>query len=253
MKAYNSCRLNEDAWLGRLLGYDCYQLEIDDDLISGTQDIPEWLEAVSKEVPLVYAKLPAEKPILNQWLERRGFFLVNTAITLEKHRSPSASLSSCPSASERIRFAKPEDRKGIMALAERAFIFDRFHADPFIPHETANRIKAEWAGNFFTHERGDAMIVAEGDGGIKGFNLLCKTGKRTLGIDLIAVDETCKQKGVASRMIRFAEETHPDIKKLVVGTQIANTPSISLYEKAGFRICSSSHVFHRHGKKGDGS
>jgi ribosomal protein S18 acetylase RimI-like enzyme len=70
---------------------------------------------------------------------------------------------------------------------------------------------------------------------------------------LIAVDSAHHGKGLASSMITFAEslalDHSPATKMLVVGTQLANQPSISLYEKLGFRLCHAEYIFHSHSNK----
>ena len=47
-------------------------------------------------------------------------------------------------------------------------------------------------------------------------------------------------------MIRFGEAESPNVKLLRVGTQLANTGSLRLYEGLGFRQCQAQYVFHYH-------
>ena len=43
-----------------------------------------------------------------------------------------------------------------------------------------------------------------------------------------------------------AKESHADADMLRVGTQVANLPSISLYEKCGFHVAETTYVLHAH-------
>ena len=88
------------------------------------------------------------------------------------------------------------------------------------------------------------MVIALLDDEPVGFlQLILKY--RELFIDLIGVDKNAQGKGLASAMIKYAEENiiHTCIK---VGTQIGNFPSIKLYQKLGFVLNGSDYVFHYH-------
>jgi ribosomal protein S18 acetylase RimI-like enzyme len=89
------------------------------------------------------------------------------------------------------------------------------------------------------------MIVANYGDKIAGFLQLLHIGADQLVIDLIAVDKTHQGHGIASEMIAFAQN-NTDRSTIKVGTQVANIPSIRLYEKLGFRLCESYYVFHYH-------
>ena len=96
------------------------------------------------------------------------------------------------------------------------------------------------------------MIVACFKSKPVGFaQIICNND--TLIIDLIAVDSAHHGKGLASSMITFSESLALDqslnTKKLVVGTQLANQPSISFYEKLGFRLRHAEYIFHYHSNK----
>lgn len=145
----------------------------------------------------------------------------------------------------KIRLATKEDRGAVENIAIKSFIFDRFHNDPKITNSIANEIKRNWAGNFFTGQRGSAMIVASENSIPVGFMLLLN-GEEKATIDLIAVDENHRKNGLAMRMIEF---TKKELVKnnLVVGTQVSNIPSIRMYESMGFKTINSQFVLHYHG------
>jgi ribosomal protein S18 acetylase RimI-like enzyme len=145
-----------------------------------------------------------------------------------------------------IRFAEAFDEKQIRNLANRSFKYSRFHLDPSIPDEVANRIKNEWAGNFFAGNRGQQMVIAANDNRILGFAQLLFVKDKSITIDLIAVDKNIRQKGVASNMISYIEENYHSFEKIIAGTQVANIASLRLYEKCGFKITGANYIFHYH-------
>ncbi len=79
-----------------------------------------------------------------------------------------------------------------------------------------------------------------------GFLLLLGPTGNALVIDLIAVDESMRGRGVAGAMIGFAARAFPDAGRVRVGTQAANVPSLRLYERLGFRTVATQYVVHSH-------
>jgi ribosomal protein S18 acetylase RimI-like enzyme len=151
-----------------------------------------------------------------------------------------------------IRFANSRDQDQVQNIARNSFIYSRFHCDPTIPKEMADTIKAEWAHNYFLGKRGDEMVVALVDDMVVGFLLLLRGNNGDLTIDLIAVDERQRGKGIAGNMISYAESRHQDCSRILVGTQVANVASIRLYEKVGFWMHDSKYVLHYHNLPAEG-
>ncbi|MBN1671869.1 MAG: GNAT family N-acetyltransferase [Kiritimatiellae bacterium] len=245
--------LDRDAWLSDVLAKDVYRLSVDDDLMAEARRghgaaYGLFDELRSRDV-LIYTKIPAIDTAACVFLEERGFRLVDTNVVLDK---PMA-FPRKPARRSEVRPAAPEDREAVVELARRSFACSRFHLDGLIAPEVANTIKAQWAGNFFAGKRGDRMVVASAAGRVAGFLLLLCRDARDCVIDLVAVDAAQRRKGIASDMLAYAEATDPSCSRMVVGTQVANVPSLRLYEKAGFRVCGSHYVFHFHGPQDSGS
>ena len=75
----------------------------------------------------------------------------------------------------------------------------------------------------------------------------CRESRSARVIDLVAVDRRFQRRGVAKALIRgLFDQCHDHADEIRVGTQIANAPSLRLYENCGFRVCSSVFVLHRH-------
>ena len=192
-----------------------------------------------------YAKVSTADVATVSSLERLGFGVVDAAVQLDCSANELQAGVNVAGAYE-VRLATAEDRQGVETVAEENFIYSRFHLDPDFPDTHANEFKRRWAGNFFTGERGDAMVVASRGSEVTGFLQLLKDGE-TLVIDLIAVAEPHQRKGLAAAMIGFAMQHFSQMEKLLVGTQVANVPSVRAYQKLGFRVCGSSYVLHYHG------
>ena len=92
------------------------------------------------------------------------------------------------------------------------------------------------------------MIIALKRDKIVGFlQLILKNtpeNNNILIIDLIAVDSSFRKCGIAKSMINYAETNLKELKKIRVGTQIVNIPSMRLYESIGFRICETNYILH---------
>jgi len=226
--------LREDFWLSDILDKPCYQIRVDAHDLSDFV-LPEELQKNS----FAFAKIPVDDLKSCQHLQSCGFHLVDTQVLFEKMVSSSSLFC------EGVRWTRVEDKKAVREVACNSFRYSRFHADAVVSVLQANRIKKEWAGNYYEGRRGDHMAVAEQEGEIQGFLQLIDT-KGDLLIDLIAVSQKFRSQGVAKSLIAFVQNELPNKKKIKVGTQLANTPSIRLYETMGFTLHSSYYVFHYH-------
>lgn len=230
-----------DLWLTGILGRPALRL--------ARADVPsnEWKSRLKSDDLFVTAKLPADRTADMDLLQDLGFRNINAALTFEAARIATAA------ADPRVRFARPDDRAAITRLAGHCFVFSRFHLDPTIPKSLADTVKASWAANFFTGQRGDGMVMAEQDGRVAGFLQLLWAGS-VLVIDLIAVAPQAARQGLARAMIGFAAAKGTGDGRqpsgFRVGTQAANVPSVRLYESLGFRFTQAQFVLHHHGRSG---
>jgi len=174
-------------------------------------------------------------------LQALGFKLLDTNVQLAREAAP------LPVEAGPARFAQAQDEAGIRAIAAEAFVYDRFHRDPAIGGVAASWIKADWAGNFFAGKRGDWMVTAGAPGKPEGFLQLLRGDDGAVVIDLVAVSSGSRGRGLAQAMIAFAAEACLGrATTMRVGTQLANLPSLALYQGLGFRVTGASHVCHLH-------
>ena len=226
-----------DPWLTSIMGRPAYDLKR---LQSGGADPMEIAVRLANEGAFATVKVPIKNISQVNNLVIAGFRVVdialNFAINVEFSKEPVA-----------VRNAIDTDENRVREIASSAFRFSRFHLDPFVSVSIANRIKSDWAGNFFKGLRGDAMLIAEVDGKVAGFCQLIFRDSRAV-IDLIAVDPSFSRRGLGRSLLAsisgYAATRSMTVKGLVVGTQAANTPSVNLYESFGFRLVGSHMVLH---------
>lgn len=235
-----------DSWLSRLLRRDAYELVLSDELVArlGKTDSDEnkYVTKLQSTSVFIYARVPVTSLDAVRCLEKRGFNLIETSVTLEKPIASTVEFSS----RDEIRFADTADQSQVEALARNGFAYSRFHLDSAIDRDVANEIKAQWAGNYFVGNRGNAMVVAAAGRSIIGFLLLVYGESGTLIIDLVAVGEKYRRRAVAGDMVRFAECHVKEFTQVRVGTQVSNLPAVRFYEELGFRVTAAQYTFHYH-------
>lgn len=229
-----------DAWMSEMLEKKSFRIQakaVDD--FSGVQS---HITTLKDEPVFLYAKVDVSDIQLIHSYEKAGFHLVETNTGFDKPISKEAEYrGNCI-----LRFAEKIDEQGSVKVGTDSFRYTRFHVDPNIDNKVADRLKGEWVRNYYRGKRGDYMVVAEVDGEVAGFLQLIDKGNGVLLIDLISVLPKFQRLGIAGDMIKFAEEHCEGFDTIEVGTQIANIPSIRLYEKLGFRLQKASYVFHFH-------
>lgn len=174
-------------------------------------------------------------------LEDAGFRVVDTNVLLQRALKAGQTLSG----NSIVRFAEAHDRDAVTQLAASEFVYTRFHLDPMISNDAADRFKAAWAANFFEGKRGDQMVVAEMGGVLVGFVQLLRRDD-VLTIDLIAVSSKHRRQKVAADLQVFSENANRDCATVRVGTQVANAAALACYEHLGFRTVDASYVLHYH-------
>jgi ribosomal protein S18 acetylase RimI-like enzyme len=226
-------KIVSDDWLSKLIGKPVYHLQ---DFLNSFEkkDLPE-------NQMFIWSKIPVDDIKKLTCLQKLGFYLVDTNIQFSLSEEIILKYSS------NVRFAQPSDEFAVRALAKNSFKYNRFNNDPNITEEIACKIKEDWAGNFFSGKRGKWMVVIEQNSKLVGFLQLIDKNHDTIVIDLIAVDEKNRGKGLAKEMISYAYvNCLKNNVTMEVGTQIANTASIELYLKLGFHMNTASYVLHMH-------
>ena len=179
-------------------------------------------------------------------LEEAGFKTVDTILTFAFDLSKQK-----PSHAKHdfeIRLANSADAEQVAALARESFVYDRFHADPFIRKAHADELHAVWLRDSCLGKAADAVVVAEDDEGLLGF-VTCQIQRDTsaLGhmvgtIVLIASAKRARVQGVGKALVLAATEWLHEQGCGVIesGTQVRNIPSTRLFLSCGFSIVNAS-------------
>ena len=232
--------VKEDAWLAGILGKPAFKVDAGD--AAAVRD------HLKGRTAYYFAKVDAADVTRTKELLGAGFFVADVNVTfavapskLVGVTSPSVDVGAMPA-------AKKEE---VLAIAHDSFKYTRFHLDPLVGKATADLVKKEWVRNYAEGKRGDHLFVATKDGTPLGFLAALKSHDGdTAIIDLVGVKPDAQRQGVGRAMItRFADH-YRATKELLVGTQVANTPSVRLYESMGFRLKSSQYVLHLHVRDG---
>jgi GNAT superfamily N-acetyltransferase len=225
--------LREDVWLGEQLGRRAFTVDPEERIDAATLAAHE-----RDHAPAFYqAKVPLDAVGRIAELSALGFYFVDANLQIERPAGPPPTVVS-RAAVGRLR---PDQRAAVLDLAERSFNSDRFHLDPGIDSQAANRIKRNWVESYLQGTRGDWVLVAEAEGRPVGF--LCMLNPSVM--DLMAVDPGFRGGGVAGALTARAIADAVD-EPMRLGTQAANVGATRLYERLGFLVRSAQAVLHRH-------
>ncbi|MFH1504528.1 MAG: GNAT family N-acetyltransferase [Candidatus Omnitrophota bacterium] len=231
-----------DEWLASVLHRGVYTINVDQSFVEG--DGKELILNLQSKDLFLYSKVPVSQTLMVHFLENLQFNLIETSICFRKTNFPKYVFSG----NAVIRFADASDKSQLVKVAGQSFAYSRFHVDHHFSQEAANKIKADWAQNYFFDKRGDSMVVAVVDGVVRGFLQILEDSSDSFVIDLIAVDKEFRHKGLASDMISYAQRERKGCCQIRVTTQLVNLPSVRLYEKMGFVMEAAYYVFHYHSK-----
>jgi GNAT superfamily N-acetyltransferase len=233
--------LAPDAWLSRTLGMPAFALR----LPLPTASV---LAAELSRLPdaaFCFAKVPSADAASAAALEGAGFRLVDTSVTLERAADPA------PAAPRvEVRLAAPHDRDAVLDIAGSCFRFSRFHQDPRIGVQTAHAVKRAWAANCLDGKRGEEVLVALDNSQPAGF-LAVLLAQDFAIIDLIGVATQYQRRGIGAALVdAFVGRWRTRAVRLRVGTQVANGPSLRLYESRDFLPADRTNVLHAHLRAG---
>ena len=167
-----------DFWLSDIIGYPVYN----------SLTPPE-----SDERSLTCAKVPvADIATVHEWTDL-GFRVVDVNVHLTRAPGLTFEISS------HQWTARPEHQATLLKIAGSCFN-SRFHLDPCIQQEDADRVKREWLRSHLEGRRGIDVLTALDGGTPVGFLAVTQEcGERT--IDLLGVDEAFWGKGVGASLV----------------------------------------------------
>ena len=229
----------KDEWLSLVLGIPAFRIEQ-----------PQHASEIMKDTEKGFysAKVPTDRIDWLRELEQEGFRVVDTSVILVRQPTPREHFTF----PRLVREAEPQDASTLLDIASSAFCYSRFHLDPEIPGETANRVKQAWLGSYLAGTRGGKLLVSARNGMVTGFLAEMEAAEELWDqsvpcrvIDLIAVGRDCQGQGIGKDLVSAFISSYPE-HPLKVGTQAANVPSLALYQRMGFKIVRTEYVLHLH-------
>jgi ribosomal protein S18 acetylase RimI-like enzyme len=231
--------IRPDAWLAEIMDRPVFRVGDPDDDGALAAHVRGQARA------FYYAKIDAARIDAVRRLARAGFVVVDTNVVFELDR-PAQLAGDFPG----VTVGQVEgDEEAILEVAATSFTRTRFHLDPLVGLELANAIKREWCRNYTRGRRGDHLFVARLEGRPAGFLAALATPSSAV-IDLIAVGPAFQRRRVGAALIAAFTDRYRGRGALQVGTQVANLPSVRLYERMGFSLAASQYVLHLHVEKG---
>ena len=195
-------------------------------------------EARRTEAVLISCRIPVGQ---GGKLARAGFRRIEELVTYAR------ACDALPEVTETdvttIRMASLGDIPVCRSIAENALRADRFHADPTIPNGVADALKAAWIENSI-RGRATAVLLAETDGAVTGFNAVNITGDEA-AIDLIAVAADQQGRGLGRALVAASLQAFEGRCRLMrVGTQDGNGAACRLYSGMGFEEVGRAETWH---------
>ncbi|HEX9785645.1 MAG TPA: GNAT family N-acetyltransferase [Opitutaceae bacterium] len=249
-------KIGEDRWLSEIFGYPVFKLEIEVRSPDDRKPVPPIGDLILDHEnrhpdAMFYAKIDADRIDTIRELSGTGFYVVDVNVTFEMpttHRGGRDKAANW--VRHVIREIAPGHHEAVLQIAATCFRYSRFHLDPLIPMTVANRIKHDWILNYIKKQRGEKLWVALHDGQPAGFLavLASDSGERRIRtIDLIGVDNAFQGRGFGVSLVAFFIDRYAGVcDYLQVGTQVANLPSMKLYQKFGFAIVRAQYVLQKH-------
>ncbi len=180
--------------------------------------------------------------------EADDFRLMDTVVYYE--RSCRQPLPDLPASDVAIRAARPEDADAVADIARASFshYLGHYHADPRLDPASADEAYVEWARNSILHQSDSAQAsVLTDDGPIAGFLTMRRNSASESEIVLNAVHPDFQRRGHYERLLHNAlvRGAEAGAERMIVSTQLNNFRVQRIWSKAGFRLTSARHTFHK--------
>ncbi|MBI4615894.1 MAG: GNAT family N-acetyltransferase [Planctomycetes bacterium] len=245
--------IDRDAWLSTTMGREVFRMEVAAREagrgLTGAELGELEVHARRGGPAMYFAKVGTQDVGIVRDLSRAGFYVVDVSVTFALEAGamlPAGRLAADIGVSQ----ARREEAEAVLAIAGSCFRYSRFHQDPALPRELADRVKREWIANYVRGARGDALLAGRSGSIPAGFLAALRTredSREVAVIDLVGVDPRHQGRGVGRALVdAFLARYSGSCHLFRVGTQAANVPSIRLYEGAGFRVERCQYVLHRH-------
>lgn len=131
----------------------------------------------------------------------------------------------------------------ILDISNSSFIYSRFLRDNHF--KNGNQVYKEWAKNSF-NKKDKFFCYYNIDGKTIGFILFKKDDKNTIIVELMAIEQKYRNKGIGTRLLNKLESyaVKEDIEYIKVGTQLNNIEAQNFYIKNNFKHLQNNSIYH---------
>jgi len=208
-------------------------------------DVTDWCR--QREVRFVSAKIEAADALAALGLGRAGFDVVDNELTLVTD-----SLPPLPPLSDGFQVVSGDGLAEVPVEAlGRLFDHSRFHADPRIDRDLADRLWQMAITNQASQEGRPVIFLLEGRRPVGIIScrpddqLAAVTGLAVGDWFIVGVAEEYRGRGLGRVLVSAGlEECLSRYGVIQVATQTYNLPALGLYQSSGFKLCRASLSLH---------
>lgn len=242
--------VQKNEFLSECFKRDIYILDIFENTANAvdyTQSCIQLCEMLTSlaEYPYLICKQDLRSLPVIHGLESNRFRLMSVDTKLKLAASNKQQLNSNLNRDISVKLFGQEDQPHLSDLFIRNEVFYRdthFYNTPFLKNDDCDALYKKWIQRNLAG-RTNENYIAVFDDQIVGFTL-CSKQKDQLDIDLIWVDETKRNRGLASLMIQNIISENENLE-ITVSTQVTNYAALSLYIKLGFKSVATYGAFHK--------
>lgn len=218
------------VWDTTQFGYEVGKLIVDNEFPSFDE-----IRNIAMQFKLLYvftnSKLPEQFPLK----------LVDTKVVFEKNFSNDINTS--------VMIEEYNSSFSYDDLLQLAFLsgqYSRFRTDKMFKNNEFELLYKLWIDKSLRDEKIKVLIKTI-QGILGGFvTLELNEDQKFAQIGLIAVNEKYQGNGIASVLLKMCQKvtSQHGMSKIIVATQYANSPAMSLYIKNGFSISNKTYIYH---------
>lgn len=230
--------LNYLNWDSQFFGYSIAKIIFDNNACNSLDELLSRLK--SEKIRLTYFFVPISEVRINNLISDKGAILVDQKTTYFKKTEKQVRYLNHIN-----EFQGAEINDKLIELGLQAGLFSRFRLDVNFSLKDYERLYIEWLTKSINKELALKTFISLNASEITGITTLgAKEGVAEIG--LVAVDRNFQGNGIASDLIRMAENDAylMGFSEIKVVTQLQNKIACKLYEKCNFNIESIINVYH---------
>jgi ribosomal protein S18 acetylase RimI-like enzyme len=235
-------------WDSELFGFPFYELKCaatEPDLLS--RHLGDGLDSLPRDrACLVLARLSPEQTRIAGILAQSGFYPVETMLDFDLILTKLNLILKHDHAHYRFRRATSDDLPAVCDIARGAFAADRFHMDPNIPSDKADRRYAGWVERSFGAQDQVFVLEETNPARVIGFIQCRDLAPRVVDVCLGAVRRDIQKSGAGVQMYQqlFLDYRARGYRKAVTHVSLNNLSGVKLTLRYGFTISNAALCMH---------